>query len=976
MSQQMLSRWIKRENSSSPVPDTANNTEAVENSQKNGKSRSTPSTGSKASSIDAFRYSDTAGSLTRSKFADKLKGYTVGTRKRLFSEEGEDAPKKAKSSKLTPLEQQIYDLKMQHRDKLLAIQVGYKYKFYGEDARAASQILNIMFIPGRLFFTNSDDLYDKLAYCSIPDVRLHIHLKRLLSAGYKVAVVDQNETAAIKSTTASKNKLFERRISKVYTSSTYIDNEDVISGGRFVVALTETKNKETPVISLVAVDVYSADIIYDEFEDNFVRNELETRLYHLDPTEFLLIGEISRETQKALDLFKRYTRESATSLRSEARDAKTYTQIADVLNVNLSDEAFDLVAKLSVAVQGCFAELVEHMIEFELANVFDLVDKYTHFSSVHRCMILDANTLRNLEIYKNSTNGQEYGSLLWMLDHTNTQFGRRELRRWIGRPLTDREEVAKRADSVESIMKNYQSVAIESTVKLLRNCPDLEAALSRIHYGRSKRKDTYMFLKKMNEILQFYGDLPDTYATSVQTNPSLREIFDDLKTSASSGLKDFRNLLDMVHSPAAIDDTSPEHVTGYFNTSFFDYHLIQQHLENISQVEQQLEAELKEIRKIVGRPGMGYVTNNKEPYLVEVRNTQVASLPKDWLKINGTKSVSRFRTPSGAALYRQIQYHSEMLQKECNDCFTKFVKRIDEYYLDLNKTIRHLAVLDSLISLSAASSLNEGYTKPVFVDSPCIDVKNSRNPISENLKTSTRYIPNDFKMSHSEGRIALITGPNMGGKSSFIRQIALLVVMAQIGCYIPADSGSKLSIFDSIHTRMGAQDDIIKGESTFQVELKECSTILKECGPRSLVLMDEVGRGTSTMDGFAIAHSILRYLVTDRSPFVLFITHYQNLRSFERFKEVKSYHMGIQKVDEDIVFTYKLSAGCSDRSYGINCAKLAGLPKPVLESAHQNSVRFENDWRLKEALSLAHNFRTLIEKKDYAKLLELAQDLV
>ncbi|KAG7736592.1 hypothetical protein KL923_004513 [Ogataea haglerorum] len=234
-----------------------------------------------------------------------------------------------------------------------------------------------------------------------------------------------------------------------------------------------------------------------------------------------------------------------------------------------------------------------------------------------------------------------------MLDHTNTQFGRRELKRWVGRPLTDREEVAKRADSVESIIENYQSVAIESTVKLLRNCPDLEAALSRIHYGRSKRKDTYMFLKKMNEILQFYGDLPDTH---VQINPFLREIFQDLKTAATSTLRGFRDLLDMVHSPAAIDDTSPEHVTSYFNTKFFEYHLIQQHLENISHVEQQLEAELKDIRKTVGRPGMGYVTNNKEPYLVEVRNTQVASLPKDWVKINGTKSVSRFRTPSGAAL--------------------------------------------------------------------------------------------------------------------------------------------------------------------------------------------------------------------------------------------------------------------------------------------------------------------------------------
>ncbi|KAG7693625.1 hypothetical protein KL915_003915 [Ogataea haglerorum] len=278
MSQQMLSRWIKRENSSSPVPDAADDAKPAENHYENGKSRSTPSSVSHASSIDAFRYSSTAGSLTRSRFAEKLKGYKVGTRKRPLSEDGEDAPKKAKLSKLTPLEQQIYELKMQHKDKLLAIQVGYKYKFYGEDARAASQILNIMYIPGRLFFSKSDDLYDKLAYCSIPDVRLHVHLKRLLNAGYKVAVVDQNETAAIKSTTSSKNKLFERRVSKVYTSSTYIDNEDVISGGRFVVALTETKNRESAVISLVAVDVYSADIIYDEFEDNFVRNELETRL--------------------------------------------------------------------------------------------------------------------------------------------------------------------------------------------------------------------------------------------------------------------------------------------------------------------------------------------------------------------------------------------------------------------------------------------------------------------------------------------------------------------------------------------------------------------------------------------------------------------------------------------------------------------------------------------------------------------------
>ncbi|KAH3667336.1 hypothetical protein OGAPHI_002985 [Ogataea philodendri] len=961
MSQQMLSKWVKREpgvsSEQGPPPNSSSNAPAASRAAKPA-----------VASIDAYKYSPAKRDPYRSKYAARMKGYAVGGSKRSAStEEDEDAPKRAKTTKLTPLEQQIYDLKQNNKDKLLAVQVGYKYKFFGQDAQVASQVLNIMFIPGRLFGSGPNELYDKFAYCSIPDVRLHVHLKRLLSAGHKVAIVDQDETAAIKSTTASKNKLFQRKISRVYTSSTYIDDDQTTSGGRFVVALKETGS----LISFVAVDVYSSDIVYDEFEDTFVRGELETRLHHLDPSEFLLIGDLSKETAKSLELFKMNTRATSQTLRTETRPVQPYTEVTAVLDANLHNEAFDLVTKLSTGLQTCFSELIAYLGDFSLASVFDLAEKYTHFAQVDRCMILDANTLKNLEIFKNSTNGQETGSLLWMMDHTKTRFGRRELRRWIGRPLTDREAIAERADSVENIVQSYQSIPIESTVRILKDCPDLETALSRVHYGRSKRKEVFLFLRKVNDILQFYGTLPDQLN---QYSPHLAGIFRELKQLATVNLKQVRELFAMIHSPSAIDDSSDEHVTRFFNTSFYNHAQIQHHVDSIAAVEQQLQDELKNIRAVIKRPGLNYITNNKEPYLIEVRNTQVATLPKDWVKINGTKSVGRFRSPATAALYKQIQLHTELLLKQCDECFQDFVSKIDEHYLHLNRTIRQLAVLDCLISLGAASSLSQNYSKPQIVDVPCIDLKNSRNPISEHLKASG-YIANSFHMSRESGRIAIITGPNMGGKSSFIRQVALCVVMAQVGAFIPADQGSRLSIFTNILTRMGAQDDLIKGESTFQVELSECSTILRQCDSRSLVLMDEVGRGTSTVDGYAIAHAILHYLVADTTPFVLFITHYQNLQTFDRFKEVDNYHMGIQKLGEDILFTYKLSSGASDRSYGINCAKVAGLPQTVLDTASMQSVRFETEWNLKQAYNLAQNYSKLTQQKDYAKLLDLTHEL-
>ncbi|OWB84305.1 hypothetical protein B5S33_g2948 [[Candida] boidinii] len=951
--------------------------------------------------------------------------------------------------KLTPLEQQFIQLKTANKDKILAIRVGYKYKFFGNDAKIASKLLNIMLIPGKMTIDDSleeDKGFDKFAYCSIPDNRLHIHMKNLLNNGLKIGVVEQLETTAIKSNSENKNKLFQRDLTKVYSIGTYIDDLDYNSSankrnyGEYIMAINETKstdfdknntvdtnnnnnnnisnNKIDCKVSIAAINLFSGEVYYDDFFDDLTRNELDTRLYHLKPTEILILNseKISKQTENCINYYKLNNfKKNPNSLRVlKLGKVDSFTNYLNLIKtyLNLNSQGLIKILKnFNPCLQFCCFELIIYLNDFKLSSIFENV-KYQKFNELNKAsFLIDSRTLKNLEILNNSTNGEIKGSLLWLLDHTSTKFGGRLFKSWLTNPLKNVKEIENRQNSIEFLIDNYNIEIFEKIHKFLISCNDLQLILVKVHFNRCKRKEIYLFLKKfkdLNEILNL------TNFESLHKNQFFYNLFNDSQKILNSQLEEFLKLINMINSPYAIDEKDEEnHIIKFFNKNFYDYNSIDEINSNIKSVESELTQELVEIRKIIKRPNADYITNNKEPFLIEIRNTQIKTLPKDWLKINGTKTVSRFRSPKVIKLNNDLNFYKELLFNKCNENFTKFIEKIDtNYSLILNKIVDKLSIIDCLFSLTASSlSLNSNYCKPLIRDFPIIDLKNSRNPIIESLNlsssnstsSSTNYISNDFKMTKTDGRVAIVTGPNMGGKSSFIRQIAIIVIMAQIGCFIPAEYG-EIGVFDSIHIRMGAQDDILKGESTFQVELNECSSIIENCTNNSLVLLDEIGRGTSTVDGYSIAYSILDYLITEenKSPFVLFITHYPTLHVLEtKYKPiVKNYHMGYivqdtndNDIDQEndgstaaddtsltlknIIFLYTLENGVCNNSYGLNVAKLAGIPNSILTKGLSISNNLQLKMEVSKALRLKDGVKEVLsaESGKITELLEYISEL-
>lgn len=880
-----------------------------------------------------------------------------------------------KPKKLTPLEKQYLELKSSNHDKLLAVQVGYKFKFFGEDAQIAAKILNIMLIPGNIKF--SDLQNGNFAYCSIPDNRLHIHLQRLLNHGYKVGVVKQTETASIKSNEGSKNGLFERKITGIYTKATYMGDE-INTGdptmqsrshqedntlGDYIMCVDELDSK---IIGIVAVQPLTGDLIYDSFHDDISRNNLETRFACLLPEEILVINEdeeISKETLKCIKIIK----PDASIIHKQL---KPVTQISNELtrffkNLELPNMSQYYQVNSPVHIQSCVNELIQYLEQFQLANVFTITSNFHNFSKSGKYMLLPSQTLQALEIFQNSTDpSSEKGTLSWLLNHTRTKMGQRLLRKWIRQPLVDPEAINARLDAIDDVTSEFNHIidALRNQLsKLKKSNVDLEKALIKIHYAsnysleRISRKELYLMLKCFQDVLRLvksFGETAIRQLNSSLKSSLLKSMFSELlELSKSKQVDDF---LDMINTSGALN-------TNNLNEQKIQFFELQDNplcdeivyeLKEIDTIEENLQNELESIRKFLKRPNLNYITNLKETYLIEVRNGKaVDALPKDWLKISGTKSVLRFRSPEVSQLQKQLQYHQELLIKNCDQAYNNFLKLVDENYEMFHSIVHQLSVFDCVLSLTAASLVKSNYARPEIALLQIIDIKNSRNPIIENLSYGySNYVANNIDISYCKNRILIITGPNMGGKSSYVKQIALLVIMCQIGCYIPCDLAS-VGIFDSIYVRMGASDNILKGKSTFMVEMLESANIISNFTSKSLIILDEIGRGTGTNDGIALAYSILKYLIEDdKKPLTLFITHYPSLHILEHdFPHIVSnYHMGfIEKNSEsewpEIIFLYTLVKGVIGNLYGLNVAKLAGIPDEIIAKAFEVSEFIKHD---------------------------------
>lgn len=895
--------------------------------------------------------------------------------------------KGAKTGKLTPMEIQFLDIKRKNLDTVLVMEVGYKFRFFGEDARIAAKELSIVCIPGKFRYDEhaSEAHLDRFASASIPVHRLPVHVKRLVAAGHKVGVVRQIETAALKKVGDNRNAPFVRKLTNIYTKGTYVDEigeleqqgEGAPAGG-YLLCITESKAKgwgtdEKVDVGIIAVQPATGDIIYDNFEDGFMRNEIETRLLHISPCEFLIVGELTKATDKLVqhlagsstNVFGDKSRVERIA-KSKTITAEAYSHVTQFYAGKLKENSqgneqasvlLDKVLKLPEPVTICLSSMINHLKEYGLEHIFDLTKYFASFSARSH-MLINGTTLESLEVYRNSTDHADKGSLFWALDKTQTRFGQRLLRKWVGRPLLDQARLEERVAAVEELLAAASTPKVDQLEHLLINTKtDLERSLIRIYYGKCTRPELLAVLQTLQRISTEYSRVKSPADSGFES------------TAVSNAIATLPEILPMVLSYLErinADAARKDDKYAFFRENE-ETEAITDHKLGIAMVEQELDAHRKvAAQKLNKSSPVTYVTVAGIEYLIEVPNVDLKHVPASWAKISGTKKLSRFHTPEVVRMVTERDQHKESLAAACDSAFSELLSSIAADYQPIRDAVSALATLDCLLSLSRVAML-PGYTKPVFLSAdsaPTVSITAGRHPIAEHMIT---YIPFTTTLSSATSPQAsleasqaqLITGPNMGGKSSYVRAVALLVLLAQIGSFVPADAMS-LTPCDGIYTRMGASDNIFSHESTFMVEVNETAQILRSATPRSLVILDELGRGTSTHDGAAIAQAVLQHVVEDVGCLTLFITHYQSLSRVADGIEggkVRNVHMKFTATkrgeiaseeddwdgEEEITFLYEVGEGVAHRSYGLNVARLARIPRKVLDIAAKKSRELEDE---------------------------------
>ncbi|CAO1631759.1 unnamed protein product [Jaminaea pallidilutea] len=868
----------------------------------------------------------------------------------------------------TPLELQVIDLKKQHPDVLLLFEVGYKFIAYNEDAVNASKELNVMCFPKQ-----------NMRIASIPVHRLHIHARRLVKAGYKVGVVRQTETRALKKAGNNASTPFTRELKELFTASTWVEDLETVGSSESagenpaaqnsLVALVERLEggnygkDERVSIGLIAVQAATGAVVYDQFVDSSMRSELETRLAHLQPAELLLppADRLSKPTEKMLRYLAGNPSSSAsvgmssTRLRIERTDgvmsyndafakvtafyeslsagSSTATQGA-ALDDSVAGQTLATIMKLPHQSIIALATCIEHLKSFGLDSIFTVASSFVSFQARSE-MLLSTGTLYNLELFS-TTEGTHKGSLVWLLDKCKTIFGKRMLRRWIGRPLTDLSRLQERSAAVSELLEGRHHL-LAQIPEILTGQPDLEKGLARMLYGRATTNEVATIILALNRITTQFAEVQNAADVGLDS-PLLNECI--------AALPRTKHIIAEALSVLNLDAARKGEKENMFREDKFPE--LQDEKDQIAVVEADLVEHLGDLRKTLKRPALQYKTVAGIEYLVEIAVGDAKKMPADWLRISATKSAIRYHTPTVIQALKSREQHKELLASAANDAFNRFLAEICQDSAALRATIAALGTLDALISLASVASL-PGYVKPEFQPGQgYIEVEGLRHPMSELLRDE--YVPNDVRFDAQEKSIVL-TGANMGGKSSTVRAIALCVILGQIGSHVPATS-AKMSLFDAVLTRMGASDELAKGRSTFMVEAEEAAEIMRSSTSKSLVILDEMGRGTSTFDGQAIASSILTHLSTrevHRRPTTLFITHYTSLCALaDRLPGVRNMHMAFIERDrgdgsggKDVVFLYKLRDGPASSSFGIHCASLAGLPRGMLETATQRAIALE-----------------------------------
>ena len=802
-------------------------------------------------------------------------------------------------AEFSPMMQHYLETKKQYKDCVLFYRLGDFYEMFFEDAEIVSRELE-------LTLTGKDCGQEKRAPMSgIPYHAADSYIAKLIEKGYKVAICEQVEDPK------QAKGIVKREVIRVVTPGTVIESN----------LLEEKKNNYIMAIykSGLYFGISVCDISTGEFlatqiveHNNFAR--LLDEISRYSPAEIIvsdMMFNSKTEIEKIKERFETYiSKESEESFDGEYELLSGMYNIIDDKNEkikNLSDK------KLAIYAINALLKYLEDTQKTSLDHI-NTIKIY----NTTRYMALDINARRNLEITEKMRDKSKKGTLLWVLDKTSTSMGGRLLRRWLNDPLIDRKEINDRLDAVEELKDSI--ILRGDVVDALKKVYDIERLAGKISYGNANGRDMISLKNSVKQLPKIKKVLSTTGAGL------LKEIYENIDT-----LDDIYEIIEK-----SIVDEPPIGVKdGGIIKIGYNPEIDKLKLATTEGKKWILELEAKE-REQTGIKGLKVGFNKVFGYFIEVTKSNLSMVPDRYIRKQTLTNCERYITEELKNLENQILGAEERVVTLEYNAFCEIRSSIEKQIQRIQKTATLVSTLDVLVSFATVAE-DMNYVKPKVDNGGVIDIKEGRHPVIEKMISNSNFVPNDTYLDEEGNRLAIITGPNMAGKSTYMRQVALITLMAQVGSFVPA-SYAKIGVVDKIFTRVGASDDLSMGQSTFMVEMMEVATILKEATKNSLVILDEIGRGTSTYDGLSIAWAVAEFIADKEKcgAKTLFATHYHELTELENKVEgVKNYSIAVKEKGEDIIFLRKIVDGGTDESYGVHVARLAGVPQVVTKKANE-----------------------------------------
>ena len=806
-------------------------------------------------------------------------------------------------AELTPMMAQYFEIKKDYPDTILFFRLGDFYEMFFDDAKTASSVLELT-LTGRACGQG-----EKAPMCGVPFHSAEGYIAKLVQNGYKVAICEQVEDPA------TAKGLVRRDVTRIITKGSIIENT----------MLDESKNNY---LTVIFVDESGAGICFTDVSTGavnltFIENSknLEASIINelgvFSPSEIVInsyctsLRQVTSFISKRIDASCELPEDSYFDYELNFEECRNHFGENLINSLKLTDTKSALIAV------GVTLRYLKNLQKNDLNNIKDI-----NFYSENQYMKVNYTTKRDLEITETMRSREKKGSLLWVLDKTKTSMGRRLLKSWLDKPLINYAVITKRHNAVGELCD--RNMALSELTDALSGVYDIERLMTRVMFETANAKDL------------------NSLKTTIECLPQIKSVLSEFECQLLKNQYENLDLLEDVYEliDAAIKENAPFTVRegGLIKDGFNEELDSLRDIQNGgSRIIAEIEAREKEA---TGIPKLRISYNRVFGYYIEVTNSYKELVPDTYIRKQTLANCERYITEELKELESKILGAQERIVKLEYEIFSQIRGAVANQYNRIQSTSSALSVTDVLCSLATAA-INNNYVCPTMVTDGSIRINEGRHPVVELMLDGAPFVPNDTFMNCGDDKCAIITGPNMAGKSTYMRQVALICLMAQIGSFVPAKR-AELSIISSIFTRVGASDDLATGQSTIMVEMNEVSTIIKNADKNSLIILDEVGRGTSTFDGMSIARAVLEHIVRKIGAKTLFSTHYHELTEIENQLEgVKNYNICVKKRGDTITFLRRIVRGAADGSYGIEVAKLAGIPNSVVTRARQILLELE-----------------------------------